>query len=225
MSLQDLAFPSTPQASLAALDELSNRGAEIAQELAETRMDASGHPAPKLDDLAAVAHSTRNVPGSSSAVPAVNINILALDLGTYTGYALRRRDGTVIHGTEHFMQRRAWHPGQRFVNFRLWLGEFLEAQKVHLVIYENVVFGHSSTQAANVYGGFLATMLMCAALRNLECTPVAVPTIKKSWTGRGHAKKADMIAEARRRGFMPVDDNAADALAVLHWAIAQEAQR
>jgi len=32
-----------------------------------------------------------------------------------------------------------------------------------------------------------------------------------------------MVASARSRGHAPVDDNEADALALLHWAIAQHA--
>ena len=47
-------------------------------------------------------------------------------------------------------------------------------------------------------------------------------TIKKHATGKGNAGKAAMIAAARARGFAPQDDNEADALALLAWAVAQE---
>ena len=40
-------------------------------------------------------------------------------------------------------------------------------------------------------------------------------------TGKGNAGKAEMIAAAKARGFDPVDDNQADALALLDWAMAQ----
>lgn len=149
-------------------------------------------------------------------------NLLALDLGTYTGWSVRRRDGSISHGTEHFIQRNQWHDGQRFVNFRAWLGDLLTREQIHHIVYERVVFGHSSSQASNVYGAFWGQVLACAAVRNIECQGVAVPTVKKHWTGSGRAKKPDMIAEARRRGFRPDTDNAADALAILHWATARE---
>jgi Holliday junction resolvasome RuvABC endonuclease subunit len=42
-----------------------------------------------------------------------------------------------------------------------------------------------------------------------------VGEIKKSFTGKGNAPKEAMIAEARRRGYEPVDDNEADAIAIL----------
>jgi len=42
---------------------------------------------------------------------------------------------------------------------------------------------------------------------------------KRHATGKGNAPKAAMIAAARARGFSPADDNEADAIAILHWAI------
>ncbi|MBM3273404.1 hypothetical protein FJY94_09270, partial [Candidatus Kaiserbacteria bacterium] len=50
---------------------------------------------------------------------------------------------------------------------------------------------------------------------------VPVGTIKKHATGKGNAGKAEMIAAAKALGFAPVDDNHADALALLDWAMAQ----
>lgn len=151
-------------------------------------------------------------------------NLLALDLGTYTGWAVQRRDGSISYGTEHFIQRNQWHDGQRFVNFRAWLGDLLTREQIHHIVYERVVFGHSSSQASNVYGAFWGQVLACAAVRNIECQGVAVPTVKKHWARSGRAKKPDMIDEAKRRGFRPDSDNSADALAILHWAIKQESE-
>ena len=48
-------------------------------------------------------------------------------------------------------------------------------------------------------------------------------TIKKHATGKGNAGKGDMIAAAILRGHDPEDDNEADALALLDWAIQQGA--
>jgi len=48
---------------------------------------------------------------------------------------------------------------------------------------------------------------------------VPVGTIKKHATGKGNAGKEDVIASVTARGHAPVDDNEADALALLHWAI------
>jgi Holliday junction resolvasome RuvABC endonuclease subunit len=49
-----------------------------------------------------------------------------------------------------------------------------------------------------------------------------VGTIKRHVTGRGNADKVAMVAAVRARGFKPADDNEADALALLLWAIETE---
>ena len=46
-----------------------------------------------------------------------------------------------------------------------------------------------------------------------------VGTIKKHATGRGNAGKDEVIAAMRAKGHPVTDDNEADALALLHWAI------
>jgi hypothetical protein len=56
---------------------------------------------------------------------------------------------------------------------------------------------------------------------DIPYTGVPVGTIKKFWTGKGSCRKSAMISEAQARGFNPQDDNDADALAILHYAIAE----
>lgn len=51
---------------------------------------------------------------------------------------------------------------------------------------------------------------------------VPVGTIKRFATGKGNAPKDAVIAAMRARGFAPADDNEADALALLLWAIDAE---
>lgn len=48
---------------------------------------------------------------------------------------------------------------------------------------------------------------------------VPVGTIKHHVTGKGNADKEAVIAAVRALGFDPVDDNEADALALLDWAL------
>ena len=48
-------------------------------------------------------------------------------------------------------------------------------------------------------------------------------TIKKHATGKGNASKDEMVAAMRLLGHEPADDNEADALALLYFALtAQE---
>ncbi|HIJ83048.1 MAG: plasmid and phage replicative helicase / plasmid and phage DNA primase [Magnetococcales bacterium] len=46
--------------------------------------------------------------------------------------------------------------------------------------------------------------------------------IKRHATGKGNANKTAMIAAMQAKGYHPGDDNEADALAILHWAITQQ---
>jgi Holliday junction resolvasome RuvABC endonuclease subunit len=48
---------------------------------------------------------------------------------------------------------------------------------------------------------------------------VPVGTIKRFITGKGNADKQAVIDAVRARGFQPKDDNEADAIAILLWAI------
>ena len=58
-----------------------------------------------------------------------------------------------------------------------------------------------------------------AEWRGVPYQGVPVGTIKKFWTGLDNANKQAMIDAARARGFSPTDDNEADAIAILLWAI------
>lgn len=174
-------------------------------------------------ELANLRNSSNSV---SEEAPALNVNILALDLGTKTGYALRRRDGRIAHGTQDFTPRKSWSEGQKWARYRAWLIETIREGQVHQVVYELVirheVKGRPLWDAAHAYGAFQAITHMVCDSFNVDAIGVNLATVKKSFTGSGRAKKADMIAKANARGFRPESDNDADALAILHWAVAQE---
>lgn len=155
------------------------------------------------------------------------MNILALDLGTTTGWALGTRDGSVKGGSESFSQKRCGGNGQRWLAFRQWLGDTgRSVGEIHAVYYEEVMAHGTKDQpntiAAHVYGGFLSHLEAWCAMNRIPCKPVGVGTIKKHWTGKGNANKEAMIATAREKGFRPVDDNHADAIAILSYAREQE---
>ena len=65
----------------------------------------------------------------------------------------------------------------------------------------------------------MATLTAWAELRGIPYEGVPVGTIKRFATGKGNANKAAMIEAIRQRGFSPEDDNEADALALLLWAL------
>lgn len=144
------------------------------------------------------------------------MSILALDLGTTTGWACSMdRHCSVLSGTWSFKPLRFEGGGMRYVHFRERLNEFLYRPPLSTIYFEEVR-RHAGTTAAHVYGGFMATLEAWCEERKIPYQGVPVGAIKKYWTGKGNASKEDMIESARMRGFDPVDDNEADALAILH---------
>ena len=150
--------------------------------------------------------------------------LLALDLGTTTGWALRTPDRRIVSGTHSFKPQRFEGGGMRFLRFVRWLDELqaLSGGLQHLAFEE--VRRHASTDAAHCYGGFLGLLCAWCERHAIPYQGVPVGTIKRHATGKGNAPKDAMIAAVRSWGYTPVDDNEADALALLHWAITQEAR-
>lgn len=149
------------------------------------------------------------------------MNILAIDLGTTTGWALRSRGG-IQSGSRACTVKGAEGPGQRWLKFRALLNELdTMAGEINVVYFEDVK-DHAGTLAAHIYGGFLAHLETWCELRRARLVGVGVGTVKKNWTGNGAARKDIMIAEAKERGFNPVDDNEADALAIMALALKRE---
>jgi hypothetical protein len=154
-------------------------------------------------------------PADTQRLPA----ILALDLGTATGYALRRCDGLIVSGTATFRPSRYEGGGMRYLRFADWLAELaMLSHGLGRILFEEVR-RHAGTDAAHVYGGFLATLTRWCEEHEVPYQGVPVGTIKRHISGRGNASKDEVIAAVRALGFKPGDDNEADALAILYWAL------
>lgn len=141
-----------------------------------------------------------------------NKPILALDLGTTTGWAMRTASGDILSGVQSFKPGRYDGGGMRYLRFTRWLDEINDG--IGLIWFEEVR-RHAGTDAAHVYGGLMATLTAWAELRGIPYAAVPVGTIKKHATGKGNANKEAMIEAAKARGFNPADDNEADAIALL----------
>jgi hypothetical protein len=145
--------------------------------------------------------------------------VLALDLGTTTGWALRSIDGLITSGTASFRPGRFDGGGMRYLRFTNWLTELDRLSGPVAAIWFEEVRRHAATDAAHVYGGLMATLTAWAEFRGVPYQGVPVGTIKRHATGKGNAAKGATIAAARARGFSPADDNEADAIAILLWAL------
>jgi hypothetical protein len=150
--------------------------------------------------------------------------LLALDLGTSTGWAMRTADGRTTSGTQSFRPGRFEGGGMRYLRFRRWLTDTKAAGDGIGAVYFEEVRRHAGVDAAHAYGGFLATLTAWCEHHGIPYSGVPVGTIKKHATGRGNADKAAMLDAMRALGHAPGDDNEADALALLTWAVAQDGE-
>ncbi len=161
----------------------------------------------------------RMVSAGGDPVPPPCLVVLAIDLGTTTGWALKPLDGPIAHGFVGFRPQRFEGGGMRYLRFKRWLTELKAvAIDIHAVYFEEVR-RHGGVDAAHVYGGLMATLTTWCEHHNVPYQGVPVGTIKKHATGKGNAGKDEVIAAMRAKGHPVTDDNEADALALLHWAI------
>jgi Holliday junction resolvasome RuvABC endonuclease subunit len=139
--------------------------------------------------------------------------ILALDLGTTTGWAVR--NGINLYkGTQNFKPQRFEGGGMRYLRFRHWLDEMLTMIGEDMTIYFEEVRHHTGVDAAHAYGGFLASLTSWCEEHHVPYLGIPVGTIKKHATGKGNANKQQMLEAIRAKGFEPGNDNEADALAL-----------
>lgn len=168
--------------------------------------------------------------------------VLALDLATSTGWALRDSSGQVTSGVQTFDLRRGESAGMRFLRFRAWLREIMAlaysrdlgraAREKGVVAFEQA--HHRGGHATSLAVGLVTVVLEESASQGWETTSVHTATLKKHATGRGNASKGEMIGAAVRRwhSVRPFrlqftatseccDEDEADALCVLAWALEQ----
>lgn len=145
------------------------------------------------------------------------VNILALDLGTDTGWALTPSGGAIVSGTWRNKGRNARYEGggMRYLRFRQQLDELHKTVPVGAVYFEEVR-RHRGTDAAHVHGGMLAMLTAWCESQDPKIPYEGIPVgeIKKHLTGKGNADKPAMIAAVQALGYDVTDDNEADAIAL-----------
>lgn len=159
---------------------------------------------------------------NSNPLPSSLPIILALDLGTHTGWAVRDANGSITSGTEDFTPRRFEGGGMRYLRFKQWLTELKAMLGSIDVVYFEEVRRHKGVDAAHTYGGFMAHLTAWCEHHAIPYQGIPVGTIKKFITGSGNANKQAVIDAVRKRGFAPADDNEADALALLSFILKQQ---
>lgn len=148
-----------------------------------------------------------------------DLNIVALDLATKTGWACLI-EGKVSSGVQVFDLKRGESPGMRFLRLRAWLDEMIVLSgKLDVVVFEQA--HHRGGAATQLCVGMATEVLAWAAKIGAETMPVHTGTLKKFATGKGNAGKPEMIDAAKRMGYSPADDNEADACCLLEYAMCE----
>lgn len=154
-------------------------------------------------------------------------DVLAIDLGTSTGFCYNRGDttfqGSWLLATDKEIRawgkarlRRRKDPRVERLCIKLdALGNF------DVVIFEDVQFG-STTYQTQLWAGLRSSVWLCAAKSGIaECVPVS--TLKLFATGNGHATKEMMFAALAKKhpnlaGGLANNDDAVDAAWLWVWA-------
>ena len=161
-----------------------------------------------------LARGRRTGPGPSRPCPSTDGTgaILALDLGTTTGWAVRTFDGLITSGTVCFRPGRFDGGGMRYLRFTNWLTEIDRLSGPIGAIYFEEVRRHAGTDAAHIYGGLMATLTAWAELRGVPYAGRAGRHHQASRDRQGQRAEAGddrgsprpwLLARRRQRGRRP----------------------
>ena len=139
------------------------------------------------------------------------MNILALDIATTTGWKTETSSGVW-----KLKQKKDDSTGMKLVRLKSYLKELITLEKIDIVVYERPagMFKSAIITESELIG---VVLLLCEEL-SLQCTAYSATEIKKFATGKGNAKKQDMIDAAVALGYNPEDDNEADAIHLYNLA-------
>lgn len=143
------------------------------------------------------------------------MKIIALDLGSKTGYATGINEEIKSHGVKFFSPHKGFD-NESFVAFRKWL--ITGAKNVHRIVVEKPNVGFPGFDAYRVMFGLYGIVQEVCGLCNVDMIPVSATGIKKFWTGDGRAEKGKMVIQTQIKGFKDVvDHNESDAIAAYRY--------
>lgn len=144
------------------------------------------------------------------------MRIIALDTATATGYAIAEDGKLLESGVYRFPLQRGETNGIRFLRFRHWLK--VKAEGCGLLVAEQA--HHRGGAATELCVGFTTRVQEVAAEIGAEYACCHTQALKLYATGNGNAPKEQMIEVAAKRwGVVPEDDNHADAMCLMAWAL------
>ena len=147
--------------------------------------------------------------------------LLALDLATKLGWAVERAEAPPLLGSVTLAK--GPHPGTRMADYVDWLSGFIKVNRPERILYEAPFY----TVGAEGNARTLETLVTMAGVTDLLAYRFSLPVSKlasnsarKHFCGTGRAKKEDVMAECRRRGWTPENFDESDAACLLDAGIA-----
>jgi Holliday junction resolvasome RuvABC endonuclease subunit len=140
------------------------------------------------------------------------MKLLALDIATKTGWKT-----ATASGTWDLTPNKGESSGMRLIRFKAKLIEIIKAENISIIAYERPAGFHK--QSLIIAGELVGVLKMVAEEHHIHLACYSATEIKKFATGKGNAKKHEMIKAAEAKGYNPKDDNEADAIHLYDLAI------
>ena len=138
--------------------------------------------------------------------------ILALDVATHTGWATEGASGVW-----NLTPKRDESAGVRLLRLKAKIREIISLDEIDLVVFERSQGQHQN--AVIVQSELHGVVKLYCEENNIQYVAYSPSEIKKHATGKGNAKKSDMVKAAQEKyGLKSSDDNEADAVHIYHYA-------
>lgn len=144
------------------------------------------------------------------------MKILCLDIGLKTGFVLveinKHKHKVIEHGTIKFPST-----NDKIQLFQTWLYDIKDRYNLEMVVYEEPILKHYKAVKSHI---FFETIIILFCMANSIGYLALKPTeIKKAITGKGNAKKDEVVASVKNifKDIDLQDDNHSDAFAIYHF--------
>ena len=141
------------------------------------------------------------------------MSILALDIATRTGWALSSGRSGVLD-----LSKYKHDYGDMGYQLAKWFWQMIREHAVTIVVVERP-FYRGAAKSVYMLNGLAFVVQMAAAMKVVERREYTVFDVRLRLLGKKKATKAEVIKWAEDQGFEPEDDNEADALALLTYAL------
>jgi len=148
----------------------------------------------------------------------LNERIAALDLATCTGICVGEPDEVPVLSHHRFPSTPDL--GRFGVEVEGWVRSFIDRERPALLVFEAPILPNNVGFAVvRKLQGLAFTVEKVAFEAGVECAELQPAVAKKNLTGKGNAKKPEMIAACRHYGFDPRVEDEADAFGVWLTAV------